>query len=142
MSKLIPSLFIVLAGLVPVLPLQAAPERVGMFDLDGDGRITRTEFVTGRSQRFTAIDRNSDQVVSAADFPAGTQAMLLDRRVDKVIAAADLNHDGEVTRLELGLAGTPLFDRADVDGNGIVESKEIARFKAQLGPVIAKSGHP
>ena len=51
---------------------------------------------------------------------------MLDRKVDQVIAGADLNRDGKITQLELELTGTPLFERADTDGNGIVERDEIA----------------
>jgi hypothetical protein len=121
-----------MAVILAVLP-HAAAAQARPFDLNGDGRITRREFVAGRSARFAKYDRNGDRKISAADFPPSTRGDPLSSRVERSIASADINRDGNVTRDELGSSGTPLFDRADADGNGIVEQEEIARFRKQLG---------
>lgn len=102
------------------------------FDLDGDGRITRSEFIEGRDARFAGFDRNADRVISAADFPADAAGKPLAALVGRMFAQADANRDGRVTRDELGTSGTPLFDDADADFNGIVEQAEVAKFRAHM----------
>lgn len=119
-------------GIILAVPPVQAAGAPRPFDLDGDGRIARKEFIKGRAARFDKYDRNRDQMISAADFPAASRADPLSSKVERSISSADMNRDGKVTRDELDLSGTPLFDRADADGNGIVEKAEIGRFKAQL----------
>ncbi|MFL6845718.1 MAG: EF-hand domain-containing protein [Allosphingosinicella sp.] len=102
------------------------------FDLNKDGKIDRREFVKGREARFTALDHNKDHVISSADFAPGSHPQPLARRVERMIGAADLNRDGKVTLGELQLSGSPVFEEADTDMNGVIEGSEIARFKAEL----------
>lgn len=45
-----------------------------------------------------------------------------------------MNRDGRVDRSELDLAGTPLFDRADVNADAFVDRGEAARLRAALAP--------
>jgi hypothetical protein len=113
-------------------PASAQTPKVSAFDLDGDGRITRTEFISGRDARFNKFDRNGDRAVSAQDFPPNMAGRPLAALVGRMMAQADANKDGRVTRDELGTSGTPFFEKADADGNGVVEQSEVARFRSQL----------
>ena len=126
------SIGLTFAAAACTLGTQAAFAQATAFDLNGDGRITRPEFIAGRDARFAKYDRNRDRVITAADFPDGAGKTLPGLGVESMIAAADINKDGKITRNELGLSGTPLFDRADADGNGIVEKAEVAKFRAQI----------
>ena len=102
------------------------------LDADGDGRITRREYLDARTARFTQLDQDRDGLVSPADFPRARQSQSLNTLAGRLVAHADLNRDGAVSQDELGLAGTPLFDRADSNGDGAVDQEEVARLRTML----------
>ncbi|MBB4630957.1 EF-hand domain-containing protein [Sphingosinicella soli] len=110
-------------------------------DADGDGVVTRSEFLKSRSARFDTMDRNNDGVVSESDF----KRILKFRpeagaRLERLIAEADANRDGKVTRAEFDVAPTPVFDLADTNGDGKVDRAELETFRNKAAQ--AKSGRP
>ena len=109
----------------------AAPPRAPDIDLNGDGTVDRREFVKGRDARFTQLDRNRDSTVSRADFPDLTSTTMI-AKLGRVIGMADLNKDGKVTRNEVGMAGTPLFDATDADGNGLIDGAELTNLRSLI----------
>ncbi len=111
---------------------EAASAQPLEFDLDGDGRVSRTEFVKGRDARFARIDTNGDRVISASDFPQDSRSQSLIALTGRLFAMADLDRDSKVTREELGLSGTPLFDEADTNKNDVIENEELTHLRAQL----------
>jgi len=121
-----------LAGLLILSATAAAAAERLTFDLNKDGKIDRREFVKGREARFVALDRNKDNAVSSADFPAESRGRPLARKVERLISAADLNRDSKVTLDELQLSGSPIFEEADTDMNGLIEGSELTRFRAEL----------
>ncbi len=123
-----------LAGLLLLSATAAAAAESLVFDLNKDGRIDRREFVKGRQARFAALDRNKDNVVSSADFPAELRGRPLARKVERLISTADLNRDSKVTLMELQLSGSPVFEEADTNMNGLIEGPEIARFRSEFLP--------
>jgi hypothetical protein len=102
------------------------------FDLDGDGRVNRTEFIKGRDARFERLDVNGDRMISLADFPEATRSQSLKELMGRMFAMADMDRDGEVTRNEVGLSGTPLFNEADKDHNDVIEGQELTFLNTQL----------
>lgn len=102
------------------------------FDLNGDGRVDRREFVKGREARFLALDRNGDGVISTADFPQEFRYQPLIALMGRLIGKADLNHDEEVTLVELQLSGSPVFEAADTNMNGLLDAPELARLMARI----------
>lgn len=102
-------------------------------DANGDGNITRAEFIAGREAKFAKFDRNGDGVISKDDF--GRLARFRPdaaRRIDALISAMDKNGDGKVSRDEMMTAPTPLFDAADVNSNGVVDAQEVAAMRQTL----------
>ncbi|GAA0296259.1 hypothetical protein GCM10009087_02510 [Sphingomonas oligophenolica] len=102
-------------------------------DSNGDGIVTRAEFLAARGARFAKMDRNGDGVVSRDDF-----GMILKfrpqagQKLDAFIAQADANHDGKVSRAELAAAPTPIFDLADADHDGRVDKAEMAAARDRV----------
>ncbi|WP_198398691.1 EF-hand domain-containing protein [Brevundimonas diminuta] len=96
-------------------------------DLNGDGHITRIEFVDSRGRAFDRLDRNGDGYLDRND--AGRR-----RRAKGGPAAAemqrafDLNSDGRLSRLEFTDGPMTVFDRMDRDGDGSIDTDELSRM--------------
>jgi Ca2+-binding EF-hand superfamily protein len=122
-----------LLGMLALLAAaDAASAKPLTFDLDGNGRVDRREFVKGREARFHALDHNGDHVVSAADFSPESQSRPLIALMGRMIGAADLNRDGKVTLSELQLSGSPVFEAADLNMNGELDSGELKNLMARF----------
>ena len=123
---------ILLVVFVLMTAVDAASAQALVFDIDGDGRVDRLEFVKGREARFRALDKNGDGVVSAADFPSESRYKPLTELMGRMIGQADLNHDEVVNLAELQLSGSPVFEAVDTNMNGLLDSVELARLSARL----------
>jgi Ca2+-binding EF-hand superfamily protein len=106
----------------------------GMFDkadANGDGSITREEFRAGRVEQFGRFDRNGDGYLDSNDIPK----RVLARRQqnggggEMLSGQFDANGDGKVGKEEFINGPTLIFDRADADGNDVLDSKELAAAK-------------
>lgn len=86
---------------------QSAP-RHARGDADGDGRVSRAEFVEQRTARLTAADANRDGTVTAEEMRAAMQA----HRAERVAAR---------------------FDRLDADKNGQISRDEFSA-RPERGP--------
>ena len=119
-----------------VLPLLASASALSAqtagFDADGDGRITRREFIAARELRFTRMDANLDGVIRADDFRRLETSAGVRQRLAQLLRDADLNRDGAVSRAEFSVTGTPLFDHGDRNADGFVDRSEVARLRAAL----------
>ncbi|WP_429591168.1 EF-hand domain-containing protein [Sphingomonas zeicaulis] len=102
-------------------------------DANGDGTITREEFAAARARSFDKLDRNGDGIVQKGDF--GRLARFKPdaaQRLQRMIDAADANRDGKVTRDEFVAAPSPVFDRADTDGDGVLSKAEADAARSAL----------
>ena len=102
-------------------------------DANGDGLVSRAEFVAARTARFSQLDFNRDGVISRDDFTTILRfrpragAML-----DQLMTTADANHDGRITCAEYLAAPTPVFDRIDTNHDGLVDQVELAAGRSSL----------
>lgn len=107
-----------------------------MLDVDGDGVISRQEYLTRPERAAAALGRDAaDPLVSAARSAH-----------ERVFASMDANGDGRVTFEEYAAwaggnafdevcrrALGALFDLADADGDGTLGRAEFTRLRAALG---------
>jgi len=92
------------------------PDRALRADADGDGRISRAEFVDGRVARLTAIDANRDGSVSAEERQSGRDT----QRNQRVSAR---------------------FETLDKDGNGALSREEFTTGAEMRGERAGRGGH-
>jgi len=90
----------VLAGGSALAQNEARPDRGLRADADGDGRISRAEFVDRRITRLTAVDANRDGSVSVEERRSGVETRR-NQRVSARFERLDQDSDGAVSREEL-----------------------------------------
>lgn len=105
-----------------------------LYDRNGDGMVDRAEFDAARGATFAAADSNGDGVLDMAEYTAEFEGRLEAQR-SKVRDAAsrqagvrfdalDTDKDGRMTFSEYQVSGRRLFDRADSNGDGIVDARD------------------
>lgn len=91
---------------------QQPPGRGARADADGDGRVSRAEFVDARIARLTAIDANGDGVVSAEERRSAIDTRR-NQRASARFEALDKNGDGQISREEFMAPREPHAGRGD-----------------------------
>lgn len=94
---------------------QQTPVRGNRGDGDGDGRISRAEFVDARVSRLTAIDANRDGSISAEERQSGIDTRR-NQRASARFEALDKDGNGSVSRDEFTAAREARPERADRGG--------------------------
>lgn len=105
-----------------------------LYDSNGDRVVDRAEFDAARAATFAATDTNGDGRLDLGEYTAEF-AGRLDAQRSKVRAASerqagvrfdalDTDKDGRMTFAEYQASGKRLFDRADTNGDGIVDARD------------------
>jgi Ca2+-binding EF-hand superfamily protein len=103
------------------------------YDVDGDGRITRAEYVRA-SGHFQRLDRDEDGVIMAADFESGSgdmEAMMQGMRAQRIVAMYfQIEDPGSLTLAELEQAAAAYDDDGDAriseaEFNAYADSREV-----------------
>ncbi len=95
-------------------------------DANGDGSITRDEFLARPIEHFDRLDANNDGVISADERPQrgerGDRSERRERRADR--PNPDANGDGSFSRAEFSAMGSGMFERLDANDDGRVTQEE------------------
>lgn len=102
------------------------------FDSNGDGKVTREEFMNASVERFDRMDANSDGKISQDELHAYMQQRQEARRQEK-FKKIDANGDGNISRDEY-LAhkrsrAERQFSRMDKDSDGRLSGMEFGEHK-------------
>lgn len=134
---------------------RAAPRGMARADGDGDGRVSKAEYIARADARFARMDKNGDGQVSADEMaprreaaaapavPAGTDtatpapaAPMRSRMLERL----DANHDGVVSRDEYRAQVGERFDRLDTNHDGFLDQSEMTAMRDRARGVIQGSG--
>lgn len=142
---------------------QAAPQtpRSGMAraDGDGDGRVSKAEFIARSDERFAKLDKNGDGQLSPDEMPqrrdmaaAGTDSSppagrgggmrdkMRARMRDHMIDRLDTNHDGMISRDEFRAQAAERFERMDANHDGLLDQGEMAAMRERARGMMQRGG--
>lgn len=113
----------------------AADQAFARLDTNGNGAISREEFLALRRQMFAALDADGDGLLTRQEIEAARAAGSggAQPRRSNQIWQQDANGDGRLTLTEY-TARTRGFDFADSDGNGSLSQTEFARIARFMAP--------
>jgi len=97
-------------------------------DANKDKRISREEADGLELRRFSRLDHNGDQTVTAEEidlYLAERNA----RRRDRILRRLDADKDRSVTRAEIDARTANLFRTLDPDGDGGITEDEVRSYR-------------
>ena len=114
----------------------AAPDGFAAYDRDANGVVTKSEMEEAIAAQFRKDDLSGDGHLDSSEVRAVNDRLLTDPGSTPVI---DWNADGKVILAEYASQWRTLFERADVDSDGIVDEKERAgRARLRKAPPLPK----
>jgi len=97
------------------------------YDLHGDGKITREEFMAVRAVCFARYDVNGDGMLTRAEVMRFFPPQLADR-IDAAFSRLDLKGDGLISREEFDRESDRLFRQLDTNGYGVIAGNELSNM--------------
>jgi Ca2+-binding EF-hand superfamily protein len=101
-------------------------------DVDQDGQITQSEFLSAAAARFDAADSNFDGVLNIEEMQAARKAKA-DRRAQARFKGLDANSDGMISQSEYDAKRAARAEkrkaRKDVNGDGVIDEADRAARK-------------
>ncbi|HNQ76430.1 MAG TPA: EF-hand domain-containing protein [Pseudothauera hydrothermalis] len=93
-------------------------------DANGDGLVSKAEFIAARDARFDVLDTNRDGFLVRDEMAAAAPGLRGRMMLPVMFPQFDSNGDGKVSRQEFSAAPAPGFDMADANGDGMVSPAE------------------
>lgn len=103
-------------------------------DVNGDGSLSRAEFVAERARNFDRLDRIKDGTLTRDEFSAAAPAGMRRTFIGAQFAVFDSNSDKRLSRAEYNGAPTPGFDRLDANHDDILSAQEMRSARGRKSP--------
>lgn len=134
-------------GLLAMPTSHDAAGFLALYDRDGDGQVSRSEYDADRDAQFARTDTDHDGTLDLDEYLAEYEDRL-DRRIAQINPAEDkqvhvrfgvldTDKDGKMTFAEYQASGKRLFDTADRNHDGTVDAAD-----AKLPPPPRPQGRP
>ncbi len=102
-------------ALAAVSGLAAVSEKMySSMDTDGDGKVSRSEYLQNRAAAFVRLDANGDGYLDNTEFKFQT-----------AIARCDQDKDGKLNAAEFATLNEQSFVRMDKDSDGFLTLAEL-----------------
>jgi len=113
------------------------------YDLNGDGKITREEFMAARAVCFARYDTNGDGLLTRAEVKKFFPPPLQDR-IDAAFLRLDLDGNGLISHEEFDQESDRQFRQLDTNGDGVIAGNELGNITpAVLGDMCFETyGRP
>ena len=109
------------------------------YDLNGDGKITREEFMAARAVCFARYDTSGDGMLTRAEVKNSFPPPMADR-IDAELPRLDLDGDGLISREEFDRESDRLFRQLDTNGDGVIAGTELSTMTpAVLGDMCSET---
>lgn len=103
-------------------------------DLNQDGQVTQTEFMSAATTRFVTADTNADGVLTDDEMKAARKSQR-DEHAARRFEKLDVNGDGVISKSEYDAKraeiGEKMKERRDVNGDGVVDAADREAHKAE-----------
>jgi len=124
---------LIAAGAVVMIagPSLAQPKGAAALDANADGKVTLSEFQTGRGgQMMARLDTDKDGKLSKAEFeamrkPKADAAATPAKAAGRMWSKVDADNDGLVSKAELDGFLATRFKRMDADNDGALTVAEL-----------------
>jgi hypothetical protein len=126
-----------LAGSAIAAP-QDHPMRGDMLaktDANGDGTITKAEFLAGVDTHFAKLDVNKDGKISKEERPGGAEG-----RGGRMMNRLDTDKDGAISLDEQRAQATRRFDRLDTNNDGKLDQAERDAARERMRGMMERRG--
>jgi Ca2+-binding EF-hand superfamily protein len=113
------------------------------YDLNGDGKITPSEFAAVRATCFLRYDANGDRMLTREEVKRASPPQFADR-LDATFSRLDLDGDGLISREEFDRESDRLFRQWDTNGDGVLAGSELSNVipAASGGMCTDRTGRP
>ena len=109
----------------------------GRLDADGNGTISRQEWLNAAGARFDRLDANKDGVLTPDEMARGKRRGPPGQRQ---FSRMDTNGDGEISSSEFSAAHpnapADLFSKLDTNKDGQLSSSELRGLRQQMATVM------
>ena len=94
------------------------------YDLNGDGKVTREEFMAVRAVCFARYDASGTGMLTLEEVKKFSTAQTADR-LNAEFSRLDLDGDGFISREEFDRESDRLFRQLDTNGDGVIAGTEL-----------------
>jgi len=117
---------------------QQPQEHWKQYDLNGDAKITRGEFMAVRAVCFARYDANGDGMLTRAEVRKFLPPQQADR-IEAAFSRLDLDGDGLISREEFDRESDRLFRQLDTNADGVIAGNEVGNLMpAVLGDMCSE----